>query len=180
METLGRLAWGFAGVLPAALRAPTTMLPAADWLDSAGQVARVAAVFVLIVLGAFATARFFGKRYGVLRGGKYLKVVDIVPLGPNRALYLVEVAGAWLLVGVTERQISLIARVRDGEEAPAHPAFDSRESFAAKMTALMGGTWPDGDAGSGPRFAEVGAESDIIGQIERLRMIADRTTGATH
>lgn len=178
METLGRLAWGFAGILPAVPRMAAGEWPAAELLDSGSQVARILVVFVFVVLAAFATARFFGKRYGVLRGGKYLRILDVVPLGAHRALYLVEVAGAWLLVGVTEKDIRLIARVSEGGGVATQPGVP--ESFAAKMAALMGEEWPGSGSGTAGRLDDTGEERDIMGQIERLRMIADRTTGATH
>ncbi len=44
-------------------------------------------------------------------GGEVVSVIATTPLGPNRALHLIEVAGELVLVGATDHGIAPIARI---------------------------------------------------------------------
>ena len=56
-----------------------------------------------VCLLAYVVLRFLSKRvYGTAAGGGLMRVVARLPLEPRRSLYLVEVAGRYLLVGLGE------------------------------------------------------------------------------
>jgi flagellar protein FliO/FliZ len=56
-----------------------------------------------VCLLAYVVLKFLGKRvYGAAAGGGLMRVVARLPLEPRRSLYLVEVAGRYLLVGLGE------------------------------------------------------------------------------
>ena len=63
-------------------------------------------VLALIALAAWAAARFLGPRLAARRGNVRMRVVERLALEPRRSLYLVEVDGRPLVVGVSERTIA--------------------------------------------------------------------------
>lgn len=71
-----------------------------------------------VCLLAYVALRFGLKRlYGVGRGGErnILRVVERLPLDPRRSLYLVEVAGRYVLLGTSESGVSFLTEV-DSEQ----------------------------------------------------------------
>jgi flagellar biosynthetic protein FliO len=82
------------------------------------------AVLVLIGAMAWAFVRFVAPRMGMRAGRSRMKILERLPLEPRRSLYLVEVDGKSILVGVSEGSIRLLREVQapvagaveDGEE----------------------------------------------------------------
>ncbi len=72
-----------------------------------------ALAFVLggIVLLAYLAKRFYGSRLGLSGRGPLLRVVSIARLGTNREVAVIEVGGAFLVIGVTANQITLLTRL---------------------------------------------------------------------
>lgn len=67
-----------------------------------------------VCLLAYVVLRFGLKRlYGVGRGSdsNLLRVVERLPLDPRRALYLVEVAGRYVLLGTSETGVTFLTEV---------------------------------------------------------------------
>jgi flagellar protein FliO/FliZ len=83
-----------------------------------------------VCLLAYVVLRFLSKRvYGAQAGGGLMRVVARLPLEPRRSLYLVEVAGRYLLVGTGENgapttlaEIDAATVKASAAEAP-HPSF---------------------------------------------------------
>jgi flagellar biosynthetic protein FliO len=69
-------------------------------------VVKSALVLALIAAGAWAASRFLAPRVAARRKGARMRVVERLPLEPRRGLYLVEVDGRELVVGVTERGVA--------------------------------------------------------------------------
>lgn len=79
---------------------------------------------LFITLALAAAGLYFGRRF-VKRarlgpsGDKVLKIVDALPLGPKRQVYVLEAFGRRLIVGATQESITLISEFSDEEVAAA-------------------------------------------------------------
>ncbi len=96
----------------------TTPQPSAfSWWSTAAYILSLLAVFVFVALMAYVAARIFGGRFGKEfaqnAGGR---VLYSLPLGPKMSVCVVEIAGRYLLLGVTEQNVSLLTEIEDAEE----------------------------------------------------------------
>lgn len=71
---------------------------------------RVLAALVVVVPTAYVVTRFLGGRARPRRG-RYMTLVESLPLGAQRGLHLVQVGERFFLVGGSERGITLLAEV---------------------------------------------------------------------
>jgi len=77
---------------------------------------------MIIVLGIFAGGfyyfyRFITKKSGIgLFGGEAVKVLSVAPLGQNKFLQVVDLAGKVLVIGVTDNAINLISEITDRDQ----------------------------------------------------------------
>ncbi|MBA3716227.1 MAG: flagellar biosynthetic protein FliO [Pyrinomonadaceae bacterium] len=55
---------------------------------------------------------------------RLVRVVDAVPVGPRRSIYVVEVAGQWLLVGSSEAGVQLLTELDPERAAEAANALE--------------------------------------------------------
>ena len=90
-------------------------------------------VFVIaLILGCAWLAR----RFGLLQrgGGRLLKQIDHLSLGPRSGITLVEVQDTWLVVGVTAGQITVLHTLPAGTiPSPAEG------SFPPHLSRILGG-----------------------------------------
>jgi len=68
-------------------------------------------VIGLIALTAYGARRFFGDRLGVWRSRAIIQVLARASLGSRKEAVLIEVGEAYLVVGVTPTQISMLAQL---------------------------------------------------------------------
>ncbi len=105
----------------------------------------------LVVLLAWGTVFLlrksaFGKQLGGL--GQAIRVVERLYLGPKKAIYLVQIGGHTLALGVTEASISPLAQWSSGElDLPPRPS--PPDSFATQLRSLLGQKQPGGSAQEG-------------------------------
>jgi flagellar biosynthetic protein FliO len=88
-------------------------------------VAKSIIVLAAIAAAAYLAARFLRPRLAARRGDARMRVVERLPLEPRRCLYLVEVDGAPLVVGVSERGVAFHA-LPAAKPAPAPPGEERR------------------------------------------------------
>lgn len=70
-----------------------------------------------IVAGFYYFFKFVTKQTGMsLRGEGVVDVMSTVPLGPNKFLQIVDVAGKILVLGVTDNNINLVSEITDKQE----------------------------------------------------------------
>ncbi len=90
--------------------------PATSILSSIAYVFTLLVTFAVVIALAYITSRFVGSKFkpaSVSQGGR---ILIVLPLGANRTLQVVEVAGKVLLLGVTDHTINLLQELTDGEE----------------------------------------------------------------
>ncbi|MBP7737879.1 MAG: flagellar biosynthetic protein FliO [Spirochaetes bacterium] len=76
-------------------------------------------IFVLGIFGGgfFYFWRFITKKSGIgLFGGEAIKVLSVAPLGQNKYLQVVDLAGKVLVIGVSDNAISLISEITEKDQ----------------------------------------------------------------
>ena len=76
-------------------------------------------IFVLGIFGGgfYYFYRFVTKKAGIgLFGGEAIKVLSVVPLGQNKFLQVVDLAGKVLVIGVSDNAISLISEITEKDQ----------------------------------------------------------------
>lgn len=69
--------------------------------------------FTIVIGLAYFASRFLGQKMGSkLAIGRH-KIVATLPLGTNRAVYIVEIAGKFLVLGVTDHTINVLQEITD-------------------------------------------------------------------
>ncbi len=87
---------------------------AISWWSTLAYLVSLVAVFAVVVIMAYFAAKFIGGRFNSARmaagGGK---ILENLPLGPNRSVCIVELAGRVFLLGVTDGGITLLDEITD-------------------------------------------------------------------
>lgn len=82
-----------------------------SWLATTGYVFSLLLTFLVVLGLAYLTARFLGQR---LTGGRVVgsgRICAMLSLGPKCAVYVVEIAGKYMVLGVTEQSITLLDEI---------------------------------------------------------------------
>jgi len=86
-------------------------------------------ILAILVGGFYYFFRFVTKKTGVLEIGKdVVQILSIVPLGQNRFLQIIDLAGRVIVLGVTENSINLIIEIKDKDEANRIRLLSSKSS----------------------------------------------------
>ena len=84
------------------------------WWSTLAYLVSLLAVFAVVLGMAYFAARFIGGRFNAARmaasGGR---ILENLPLGPNRSVCTVEIAGRVFLLGVTDHSINLLSEITD-------------------------------------------------------------------
>lgn len=90
------------------------LLPAAtrsgDLLGAVGAVLSALVVFAVMLYLAYMATKLIGKRYGG-GNGRNVRVLETVPLGQNKHLFLVKAADKTLLLGCAKEGITCLAEL---------------------------------------------------------------------
>ena len=85
-----------------------------SWWSTLAYLLSLFAVFAVVLVMAYFAARFIGGRFNAARmsasGGR---ILENLPLGPNRSVCTVEMAGRVFLLGVTDHNINLLGEITD-------------------------------------------------------------------
>ncbi|MBP1763175.1 MAG: Flagellar biosynthesis protein, FliO [Firmicutes bacterium] len=73
-------------------------------------------VFLLVLGLAYFTSRLIGQKMGVMNMAGDNKILTHLPFGSNRAVYVVEIAGRILVLGVTDHNINLLQEITSPDE----------------------------------------------------------------
>lgn len=73
-------------------------------------------VFLFVLGLAYLVSKFIAQKSMYMRNGHTSKILDRLPLGTNQGVYVIEMAGKVLLIGVTGQQITLLQEIVDSEE----------------------------------------------------------------
>lgn len=71
-------------------------------------------ISLTVVLGlAFVVIKYLQKRAAIAQTGRWIRVIDQVGVGPNKALLLAEIAGRLYVLGVTDHNISKLLEIKE-------------------------------------------------------------------
>lgn len=135
------------------------------------------AVFALVLLLSYFTTRFVGKKFSGRARNRTMKVIETLPLGLDRSLYLILVGKKYFLFFSSKKGLELVSEIEmeelpegaSQEENPSTNVFDFRKIFET-YSGL--GTKKIGEQAGGQ--GEDGNESKakgILGSIRRLQKI---------
>ena len=114
---------------------------AVSWWSTLAYLVSLLAVFAVVLVMAYFAARFIGGRFNAARiaasGGR---VLENLPLGPNRSVCAVEIAGRVFLLGVTDHNINLLSEITDKDliEHLHAQAINSGDMFSQEFGTLSG------------------------------------------
>ena len=87
-----------------------------SWWSTLAYVISLIAVFAIVLVMAYVFARLVGGKLNARMSGQTGKVLENLPLGPNRSVCIVEMAGRVFLLGITDNSINLLTEITDEEE----------------------------------------------------------------
>ncbi|WP_318254579.1 flagellar biosynthetic protein FliO [Selenomonas sp. GACV-9] len=87
-----------------------------SWWSSIAYLVSLFAIFIFVVGLAYFAARFLGGRFAQQKMGYGGKILSHLPLGPNRSVCIIEMAGRMFMLGVTEHSITLLAEITNPDE----------------------------------------------------------------
>ena len=100
--------------------------------------------FAIVIGLAYFASRFVGQKMGRKLAGDHHKIVATLPLGTNRDVYIVEIAGKFLVLGVTDHTINILQEITDsGEidkmkaEPTSAPAAQFDKVFQRQLASLQ-------------------------------------------
>lgn len=85
---------------------------AVSWWSTLAYLLSLIAVFAVVIVMAYFTAKFIGGRFNARMATGGGRILENLPLAPNRSVCIVEIAGRVFLLGVGEN-ISLLAEITD-------------------------------------------------------------------
>lgn len=92
-----------------------------------------------LVVGLMYLVLRFGlyRRFLPVRAGRYVRVVEQVPLGPKTVVSLVKVSDKYYLLGHGEGTVAVLKEIDQGfTEDPAAPVFGFEQGVASKIREL--------------------------------------------
>ncbi|MCL4424596.1 MAG: flagellar biosynthetic protein FliO [Firmicutes bacterium] len=101
-----------------------------------GQILQLILIFALVVALAYFSARFMRQRALGAASSRYLRAVEMVPLGTGARLAVVEVGEKRLLLGVTEHHIELLVEL-EGELPDSGGMVRPEGGFLEQMKGLL-------------------------------------------
>lgn len=87
-----------------------------SWWSTLAYLISLFAVFAFVVVMAYFASRFLSGRFRPVMNGQGGRILEHLPLGPNRSVCVVELAERVFLLGVTEHSITLLREITDAEE----------------------------------------------------------------
>lgn len=87
-----------------------------SFLSTISYVFSLLVTFAVIIGLAFYTSRFMGKKMGGFNNSADGKVMSSLALSPKGSVYIVEIAGKYLILGVTEHSINILQEITNEEE----------------------------------------------------------------
>lgn len=124
----------------------------------------VLAMLALVLVLAYFTTRFVGKRYGAAgQGSKLIRVLDRVPISQDKQLLLIIVAGKAMLIGAAPQGVSKLCDI-DVQDLPPVPDDAPGPAFSQILDSALRGF---GTRAGRSRQAKEGQTQDEGNQQDR-------------
>ena len=92
---------------------PAAQSTQSSWWSTIAYLFSLLFVFFFVAGLAYLVSKLMGHKLGGMQLSKTSKVLESLPLGTNRSLCVVEMAGKVMLVGVSEHSITLLREITD-------------------------------------------------------------------
>lgn len=92
---------------------PTTSV---SWYSTISYIFSLLITFAFVIGLAYFASRFLGKKLGGLSANGNSRIINVLSFGANRAVYTVEIAGKFLVLGVTDHNITILQEITDNEQ----------------------------------------------------------------
>ena len=89
---------------------------AVSWYSTISYIFSLIITFAFVIGLAYFASRFLGKKLGGLSANGSSRIINVLSFGTNRAVYTVEVAGKFLVLGVTDHNITVLQEITDSKE----------------------------------------------------------------
>ena len=108
-----------------------------SWWSTLAYVLSLLAVFAIVFLMAYIATKFLGGRFNARISGHGGRVLENLPLGPNRSVCIVDMADRVFLLGVTDQSITLLSEILDPDEIERlRKTNDSSDMFSDEFGSL--------------------------------------------
>ncbi|MFA6849739.1 MAG: flagellar biosynthetic protein FliO [Selenomonadaceae bacterium] len=88
----------------------------ASWWSTLAYVISLLLVFAFVLVLAYFASRFLSGRFAAITPQSEGRILEHLPLGPNRSVCVVELASRIFVLGVTEQSITLLKEIVDVNE----------------------------------------------------------------
>lgn len=109
---------------------------AVSWWSTLAYLLSLVAVFAVVIVMAYFTAKFIGGRFNARMATGGGRILENLPLAPNRSVCIVEIAGRVFLLGVGEN-VSLLAEITD-DSTVENLRERNKEIFSQDFGSLSG------------------------------------------
>lgn len=129
-----------------------------SWWSTIAYLVSLFAVFAFVVAMAYLASRYLGGRFARAAEAEGGRILTQLPVGPNRCVMVVELAGQVYVLGVTEHSISLIGEIEDEDE------IERLRSRASERSGSIGG----GNTGDGVLSRQLGSLETLLGRVPSI------------
>jgi len=103
--------------LPAANYSENDFMPKTSGASYAWDIFKLLLILALMVGGFYYFFRYISKKTGInVRGGEIMRTIAVVPVGQNKYIQVVDLAGKLLVIGVADSGINLITEITDKDD----------------------------------------------------------------
>ena len=85
-------------------------------LSTLAYIFSLVATFAIVIGLAYFASRFLGQKMGSKLAMGNQRIIATLPIGTNRAIYIVEIPGKFLVLGVTDHTINVLQEITDPVE----------------------------------------------------------------
>lgn len=129
-----------------------------SWWSTIAYLVSLFAVFAFVVAMAYLASRYLGGHFARVAEAEGGRILSQLPVGSNRCVMVVELAGRVYVLGVTEHSISFIGEIEDEDE------IERLRSRASERAGNIGG----GNAGDGVLSRQLGSLETLLSRVPSI------------
>ena len=89
--------------------------------------------FLIVIILIFLLIKFLQRQMPFTRSGRWMRILDQVVIGQNRALILAEIAGKIYVLGITEHNITKLLEIDDPSKVALFSAEEMEEVYSNSL-----------------------------------------------
>ena len=108
-------------------------------MDNMGSTLFYIVVMVAVLIGAYVMTKYFSKKTRRMMRSKHICVLDRMALAKDKSLYLTEIGGKCILIGVTNQSINTLGEIEKETlgDLPEESSGAEEGGFFGKMASFM-------------------------------------------